>query len=141
MELMKRAMALKDRIREAREGMGLTQNALARKAGVNHPTLHKIEAGQRTDVSAIILLKIARALNTTIEALLGEDVPLEPTQPSGVAALVEAVSRLEETVVQNQREMLEIAERQKAAAGEVQERLLALEQRAAEKSARRQKSG
>jgi transcriptional regulator with XRE-family HTH domain len=75
MELISKPVAMKDRIREAREALGISQNALARLADVNFPTYHKIETGQRTDISAAILLKIARALGKTVEDLLGPDVP------------------------------------------------------------------
>jgi transcriptional regulator with XRE-family HTH domain len=51
--------------------LGWSQNELARRAGVNHPTLFKIEAGQRADPSISIVVRIARALGTTAETLLG----------------------------------------------------------------------
>lgn len=53
--------------------MGLSQNELARRAGVNHPTLHKIESGQRTNPSIGTIVKIARALATTAEVLVGAE--------------------------------------------------------------------
>jgi transcriptional regulator with XRE-family HTH domain len=38
---------------------------------VNHPTLYKIEAGQRANPSIAIIVRIAQALGTTAETLLG----------------------------------------------------------------------
>ena len=51
--------------------MGWSQNELARRAGVNHPTLFKIEADQRLNPSISVVVRLARALGTTAEALYG----------------------------------------------------------------------
>lgn len=64
-------MTLGKRIATRRLALGWSQNELARRAGVNHPTLFKIEAGQRRNPSIGVIVLIARALGTTAEALLG----------------------------------------------------------------------
>jgi transcriptional regulator with XRE-family HTH domain len=51
--------------------LGWSQNELARRADVNHPTLFKIEADQRLNPSISVIVRIARALGTTAEALYG----------------------------------------------------------------------
>jgi transcriptional regulator with XRE-family HTH domain len=51
--------------------LGWSQNELARRAEVNHPTLFKIEAGQRLNPSISVVVRIARALGTSAEALYG----------------------------------------------------------------------
>jgi DNA-binding XRE family transcriptional regulator len=51
--------------------LGWSQNELARRAEVNHPTLFKIEADQRLNPSISVIVRIARALGTTAEALYG----------------------------------------------------------------------
>jgi DNA-binding XRE family transcriptional regulator len=51
--------------------LGWSQNELARRAEVNHPTLYKIEADQRLNPSISVVVRIARALGTTAEALYG----------------------------------------------------------------------
>ncbi len=51
--------------------MGWSQNELARRAEVNHPTLYKIEADQRLNPSVSVVVRIARALGTSAEALYG----------------------------------------------------------------------
>ncbi len=51
--------------------MGWSQNELARRAEVNHPTLYKIEAEQRLNPSVSVVVRIARALGTSAEALYG----------------------------------------------------------------------
>jgi len=51
--------------------LGWSQNELARRAEVNHPTLYKIEADQRLNPSISVIVRLARALGTTAEALYG----------------------------------------------------------------------
>jgi len=59
------------RIAARRRALGWSQNELARRAEVNHPTLFKIEADQRLNPSISIVVRIARALGTTAETLYG----------------------------------------------------------------------
>jgi transcriptional regulator with XRE-family HTH domain len=59
------------RIAARRRALGWSQNELARRAEVNHPTLYKIEAGQRLNPSVSVVVEIAQALGTTAEALYG----------------------------------------------------------------------
>jgi transcriptional regulator with XRE-family HTH domain len=54
-----------------RRALGWSQNELARRAEVNHPTLYKIETDQRPNPSISVVVRIARALGTTAEALFG----------------------------------------------------------------------
>jgi len=54
-----------------RHALGWSQNELARRAEVNHPTLYKIETDQRPNPSISVVVRIARALGTTAEALYG----------------------------------------------------------------------
>jgi len=59
---------LGDVIRQAREELGLTQRALARKLGRTETSIHKIETGaQRVDM--VELLDIARALRIGVVEL------------------------------------------------------------------------
>lgn len=64
-------MTLGKRIGARRRALGWSQNELARRADVNHPTLFKIEADQRLNPSISVIVRIARALGTTAEALYG----------------------------------------------------------------------
>lgn len=64
-------MTLGKRIAARRRALGWSQNELARRAEVNHPTLFKIEADQRLNPSISVVVRIARALGTTAEALYG----------------------------------------------------------------------
>ena len=64
-------MTLGKRIAARRRAFGWSQNELARRAEVNHPTLYKIEADQRLNPSVSVVVRIARALGTTAEVLYG----------------------------------------------------------------------
>lgn len=50
-------------LRELRERCGLSQAELARRAGVNHTTISRLERGQRHP-SRLMVLRLARALAT-----------------------------------------------------------------------------
>jgi transcriptional regulator with XRE-family HTH domain len=64
-------VTLGQRIAARRRALGWSQNELARRAEVNHPTLYKIEAGQRPNPSISVVVRIARALGSTAEVLYG----------------------------------------------------------------------
>jgi transcriptional regulator with XRE-family HTH domain len=64
-------VTLGKRIAARRRALGWSQNELARRAEVNHPTLYKIEADQRLNPSISVVVRVARALGTTAEALYG----------------------------------------------------------------------
>jgi transcriptional regulator with XRE-family HTH domain len=64
-------VTLGERIAARRRALGWSQNELARRAEVNHPTLYKIEAEQRQNPSISVVVRIARALGTTAEVLYG----------------------------------------------------------------------
>lgn len=68
---MKKHITLADRIRTLREAAGLSQRALAAEAGISQPAVGMIETGARLTPSADTLARIARALGTTSEKLLG----------------------------------------------------------------------
>ena len=69
--LQSKCVTLGKRIGARRRALGWSQNELARRADVNHPTLFKIEADQRLNPSISVIVRIARALGTTAEALYG----------------------------------------------------------------------
>jgi transcriptional regulator with XRE-family HTH domain len=60
-------MKFKDRLRELREGAGLTQEELARKAIISLPTLRGLERGQHRP-SWQSVVKLARALGVSTDA-------------------------------------------------------------------------
>ncbi|MGB6089385.1 MAG: helix-turn-helix transcriptional regulator, partial [Candidatus Binataceae bacterium] len=63
-----------DQLRRVRAALGLSQNDLARRAGISRQALGAIEAGQyQPGVSVAIAL--ARELGATVEALFGVESP------------------------------------------------------------------
>lgn len=64
-------MVFKDRLREKRIDAGLTQVQLAEKAGVTARTIQNYELGNRKPSNMEVIQKIADALDTTTEYLLG----------------------------------------------------------------------
>ena len=67
-------MVFKDRLREKRLDTGLTQVELAKKAGVTARTIQNYELGSRKPANIEVVQKIADALGTTSEYLLGSSV-------------------------------------------------------------------
>lgn len=58
------------RLRELRQAAGMSQKQLADAVGITQPHLHDIEVGRRKG-SVAVLCRIARALGTTVEMLVG----------------------------------------------------------------------
>ena len=64
-------MAFKDRLKEKRIEAGLTQAQLAKIAGVSTRTVQNYEMGDRKPSSMEVVQKIADAVHTSTEYLLG----------------------------------------------------------------------
>lgn len=68
------AAAIGDNIARHRRVRGMTQEALAERAGVSIETIRKLEQGERTSARMTTLNRIARALSVPTSALLGSAV-------------------------------------------------------------------
>ncbi len=66
-------MEFKDRLKERRHILGLSQEELAKKAGVTGRTVQNYELGTRAPQNIEIVQKLATALETSVEYLLGND--------------------------------------------------------------------
>mgnify|MGYP000933614327 FL=1 len=66
-------MSLGDKVRFAREQLGLTTQMLAGKAGISQPYISEIENGNKTP-SAKTIMRLAAALSVPGEFLLRNDV-------------------------------------------------------------------
>ncbi|MPM59100.1 hypothetical protein SDC9_105938 [bioreactor metagenome] len=64
---------LSERLKEKRIEAGLSQTELANCAGVHLRSVQNYESGKRYPNSLVIVLRLASALNTTTEYLLGEE--------------------------------------------------------------------
>lgn len=81
--------ALARRLRESREYIGLSQEAVAERLAVPRASVSAMEAGKRK-VSSMELRDLARLYRTSIEQLLGE----EPDQDPVVGALYRTARNL-----------------------------------------------
>lgn len=61
------------KIKEKRKEMDMTQEELAEKSGVCRTTISGLENGTLRATSSKTLLKLARALNTTVDQIFFED--------------------------------------------------------------------
>ena len=57
------------RIRELREAMKMTQEELADKSGVSRGTISALENGSMRNTTSKTLLKLAQALNTSVDLI------------------------------------------------------------------------
>lgn len=57
------------RIKEIREACGMSQEELAQKSGVSRGTISALENGLERNTTSKTLLKIAKALNTTVDQI------------------------------------------------------------------------
>ena len=64
-------MVFRDRLKEKRLAAGMTQAELAEKAGVSARTIQYYEMGTRKPRNLEVIQKIAEALRTTLDYLLG----------------------------------------------------------------------
>jgi transcriptional regulator with XRE-family HTH domain len=74
-------VVLGSRVRERRTALGFSQENLAHRAGVSLNAVHKLEAGRITDPHFSTLSGIARALDTTVAELVGEEVRPKVLRP------------------------------------------------------------
>jgi transcriptional regulator with XRE-family HTH domain len=81
-ETVKRLLA---RVRELRQGRGLSQEAFAERAGLKYKHYQAIEAGRKTEIRFSTLQKLAKAcgleawelLHFDASPMVGEDPPVE----------------------------------------------------------------
>ena len=64
----------RERMREARRGLGLTQDELAADVGVTRQTISQVESGDYNPTLQLCL-RIARRLGTDLNTLFWEDEP------------------------------------------------------------------
>ena len=82
-------MTLGEKIASARKEKGMTQEMLAEQLGVTRQAVARLETGLSVP-DAGMLVRIAGALDTTVNDLLGEE---EPEQGRDLAAELEALNR------------------------------------------------
>jgi transcriptional regulator with XRE-family HTH domain len=63
---------LADNVKQYRTKMGLSQDQLARKAGITYSTLTKLESGVNQNPKVKTLQQLAQALEVTLDDLMKE---------------------------------------------------------------------
>ena len=58
-----------NKVREAREKLKMSQEELAKRSGVSRGTISAIESGRAENTKSKTLLKIANAMNTTVDQI------------------------------------------------------------------------
>lgn len=82
-----------DRLDRLMEKRGLGPGELAYLSGISYNMIYKMRKGERPNISAILAVRLARALNTTVEFLIDvpqnkdENVLAEEKAPYNVAHL------------------------------------------------------
>lgn len=71
-QLCERRIQMGYKIKEAREALNMTQEELALKSGVSRGTIIALEKGTDRVTTSKTLLKIARALGTTVDQIFFE---------------------------------------------------------------------
>src|SRR4051812_18035368 len=90
-------MNIGQRVREAREALGMQRTVLARRVGVAENTIYRIETGKRTP-SIELLEGIARELRTEPAELLREPSP-------SAEALSRALGETDSAIMESVREV------------------------------------
>lgn len=62
-----------NKIKEWREKAKMTQAELAKKSGISRVTISQLEQGVERNTSSKTLLKLAKALNTTVDNIFFND--------------------------------------------------------------------
>ena len=60
---------MKNRLKDAREAKGMSQEALAKKSGISRVTISAIENEVERNTTSNTLVKLAQALDTTVDKL------------------------------------------------------------------------
>ena len=68
-----------ENVRKKRKALKFTSEALAERAGISYSWVSEIENFHAEGVSLDIAYRVAKALNTTVDELLEEEIDLERT--------------------------------------------------------------
>lgn len=98
------------RLQDLMKRRGVSDYQLAHATGISRTMIYYLRKGERKSASAELITKLANALETTVDYLLGEDVNgsgrVTVTVPEGVRRLTEIANRLSEI---RQEELVRIA--------------------------------
>jgi transcriptional regulator with XRE-family HTH domain len=85
-------MTFGERLKRLRELAGLSQAELARRSRLNRANINMLESGARTGLTVESARRLARALNVTLDYLVGDSVFGDPDAEEDESSL--SVSRI-----------------------------------------------
>ncbi len=78
-------MTLGERLKRLRELAGISQGELARRAGINRPTISQLESGQIKNITVETAKRLAKALEISLDMLVGMNE--NEQYPTGLATV------------------------------------------------------
>jgi transcriptional regulator with XRE-family HTH domain len=75
------------RLKQLRELAGLSQNELAKRAGISRPIISQLEADQQRTTSVETARRLARALGISLDLLVGTDDDASEWAPAALAGV------------------------------------------------------
>lgn len=84
------------RVRALRQARNIEPGVLAYKAGISTAHVYRLERGERPHASAVVVGKVARALQTTVEYLIGLTSDPSPLQSSDIELDPECAVQLQD---------------------------------------------
>lgn len=100
-------MPLGERVRELRAKQGLNQKQLAEKAGITQATISRIESGLVHQLKSEALKRLALALATTVDYLIGKTTKPTPDETLGADKQAQYIFRGYEKLSASGRRQLE----------------------------------
>lgn len=82
-------------LRALRKARGLSQDALARQAGVDRTVVARLERGGQQDMRLSVLVALSRALDVSVEKLIKAPQALNGPTPRLIQELAAAVASLD----------------------------------------------
>jgi transcriptional regulator with XRE-family HTH domain len=105
------------RLRRLREIKGWETNRLAQEAGLSQSYIYKLELDDRPTVAGVVLSRLATALETTTDYLVGRTADPNPPPPPGyemevgqAMRLLHLARRLGKLPAQRQQQFMDLAE-------------------------------
>ena len=81
-------------LRALRETRGWDQQTLALRTGIDASVVSRLERGLQTDLKASVLIKLAQALDISLDALVGHQPGSTPAIVSELEILLPEIQRL-----------------------------------------------
>lgn len=98
------------RLRALREHKGWSQRALAKQARVDASVISRLERGTQDNIRATVLIALARALDSSVDALLVDSPRLPDLDPALAPEMIAALGRISRLSSAQQRQVAALLE-------------------------------